>query len=263
MIGRQLGAYRVVAQLGEGGMGTVYRAVDEAAERQVALKVLRTRLEAVALARLHHPGIPTLYSLFAEDGALYMAMEYVPGSSLEDRLREHGALPWPEATRYLVEALDAVRHAHEQGILHRDLKPANLLLTPEGRVKVTDFGIAEAVGREGSATEVGLAGTPEYLAPERAVGRPADERSDLYSLGVVLYEMLTGRLPFVAESDFALLRAQAEEAPVWPAELGIALPPGLDQALRRALAKDPADRFPDAAAFAATLGCYAEPDDPQ
>lgn len=265
MIGRIVGNYRIVEKVGEGGMGTVYRAVEQMVERDVAIKVLREefvsnpelnerfRTEAVALAKLNHPAIATLYSYFRDGNEMFMAMEFVPGETLEQRIQRQGAMPWPQAVEVLLWSLDAVRHAHKMGILHRDLKPANIMITPDGRVKVTDFGIARVLNAAKLTREARIVGTVEYLAPERALGRPADERSDLYSLGVVLYEMIIGRVPFHADSDIGLLRAQIEEEPRPPRELGVSIPAEVERALMKSLAKDPDQRFPDAAAFAAAF----------
>ncbi len=263
MIGRTVGNYRIVEKLGEGAMGTVYRAVDQMVDRTVAIKVLKPEIaqnaetlerfhrEAVALARLNHPCIAQLYAFFQEGGEYFMAMEFVPGETLDSRLGREGRLPWLDALKILAPVLEGVGHAHSLGILHRDLKPANIMLATDGRVKVMDFGIACVLNTTRLTREARLVGTLEYLAPERALGKPPDARSDIYSLGMVLYEMLTGRLPFTGDTDFDLIRAQLNQKPPRPHEIGIALPPPVEGLLMTALEKDPARRFPDTGTFLA------------
>lgn len=266
MTGRFIGNYQVIEKLGEGGMGKVYRAVDTMVQREVALKSLkpeiaaqptvleRFRSEAVILARLNHPAIAQLYTFFKDGDELYMVMEYVPGETLEHAIRARGTMPWPRALGLARQILEGIGHAHDLGILHRDLKPANIMLTPAGKPKLMDFGIAQALGGPRLTREGRLIGTLEYVAPERVQGKPADVRSDLYSVGVLLYEMLTGRLPFESDSDYELMQAQVQKPAPALRELGIEVPPGVEQALMKALEKDPERRYRDAAEFAAGLG---------
>ena len=255
MIGRNIGTYQIVEKLGEGGLGTVYRAVDKAAQRDAAIEILRPeysqnadlnnrlRSESPALARLAHPAIATYYGFFREGDDAFLLSEFVPGETLENRLHRVGGLPWQQASDLVLQSLDALKQAHDTGIPHGDVKPSNIMVTPEGRVKVKAFGIARMLNLVG----------PEYLAPECVLGKPADGRSDLYSLGLVFYQMLTGRQAFQGETPAELLRAHVEEAPKLPSELGIRIPQPVEQALMRALAKNPEYRHADAAAFTAQL----------
>ncbi|MBV8201861.1 MAG: serine/threonine protein kinase, partial [Acidobacteria bacterium] len=217
MIDRVIGNYRIVEKVGAGGMGTVYRAVDLMLEREVAIKAIRPELsrepeiverfraEAKMLARLNHPAIATIYSFFVEGEDLYLAMEFVRGRSLAWLLHNAGPLPWERALPLLAGALDGIEQAHRAGIVHRDLKSENLMLTESGTVKVMDFGIARLVG-SGRLTRTGLlVGTLHYMAPEQIRGEEVDRRADVYALGAVLYEVLTGRVPFEGGSDFAVL----------------------------------------------------------
>jgi serine/threonine-protein kinase len=263
MIGRIVGNYRIVAKLGEGAMGTVYRAVDQMVDRNVAIKVLRPeiaqnadtverfRREAMALARLNHRSTAQLYAFFREGEEFFMAMEFVSGETLEGRIAREGRLAWATALQILAPVLEGVGHAHSLGILHRDLKPANIMLAEDGRVKVMDFGIATMQNTSRLTREARLVGTLEYLAPERASGKQPDARSDIYSLGIVFYEMLTGRLPFAADTDFDLICANLNDRPPQPRELGVDLPAPIEELLMRALEKDPVRRFPDAGTFLA------------
>lgn len=262
---QSIGNYRIVERLGHGGQGKVYRAIDTLVERQVAIKVLRPeiardpemlerfRAEAVALAKLNHPAIAQLYAFVCERGDFYMVMEYVPGRTLGELIRDEGPFAWPRAVSIAASILDAVAFAHNAGVLHRDLKPANVMLTSDDRVKVMDFGIAQIAGKRKMTREGRIVGTVEYLAPERIRGAAPDERSDLYSVGIVLYEMLTGRLPFEASTEYATMMAQLNERPAPPRQLGIEVPEALAAVLDKALEKDPDRRFPDAASFAAAL----------
>lgn len=254
MIGTNIGPYRITGELGEGGMGVVYRATDNI-EREVAIKALhahltrdesrlqRFRSEAVALGRLHHPNIATLFALHEQNGAYYMVMEFVQGETLEDLVKRNGALPLKTALELFCDALRGFEHAHARGVIHRDIKPSNLMLSRDGTVKITDFGIARMAG-SGRMTQTGkLIGTLEYMSPEQVRGLEQDARSDIYSLGILLFELVTGRIPFSSTSDFDLMRAQLEDAAP-PARTFVAdLPPALDAVLQKSLAKDPNARF--------------------
>jgi serine/threonine-protein kinase len=265
MVGRTVGNFRIVEKLGQGGMGSVFRAVDQMVQRNVAIKILRPDVasdpetwdrfhsEAVALAKLNHPSIAMLYSFFHEGNEYFMVQEFVPGKNLEQVIQSHGALDWRHACGILLGVLDGMRHAHEQGIVHRDLKPANIMLTPDGAVKITDFGIARLFFGPKVTRGPRVLGTVEYIAPERVQGKKADERSDVYSLGLVLYEMVAGRLPFNANTDFELMRAQMEDQPRPLAEWGVFIPSAVERSIMVALEKDPSNRHQSAAIFADDL----------
>jgi len=273
MIGRTVGNYKLIAKLGEGGMGAVYKGVDLMVEREVAVKVLRPeiarqpeilerfRAEAVALAKLNHSHIATLYSFFREGDEYFMVMEFVAGRTLESVIRDSAPMPPATAIDIASQVLEAIEHAHSQGILHRDIKPANVMLTSAGQVKVTDFGIARVLGKARLTREGCAYGTLEYLAPERIRGQEGDVRSDLYSLSAVLYEMLSHHLPFERSTDFEMMRAHLEEAPAPFAALGLpAIPPRLEAVVNRALAKSPDERFAGPTEFRAALAALsAEP----
>ena len=265
MIGSVIGSFKILDKLGEGGMGTVYLGIDLMLDRRVALKMLRPdlardaqiverfRSEAVTLARISHPRVATLYSFFRDHDQLFMVMEYVPGKTLDRVLSEDGAMPPDRAVPVFCQALDGIDHAHRLGIIHRDLKPGNLMLLADGTIKVMDFGIARVLGTSRLTRTGRLVGTVEYMSPEQVRGREAGVSSDIYSLGIVLFEMLTGRVPFHAESEYELMRAQLEDAPPPPRTFAPGIPPALEAAVLRALAKDPAARFPTASDFRAAL----------
>ncbi len=256
--------YRIVSPLGSGGMADVYLAEDERLGRLVAVKVLKARLaadeeflerfriEAQAAASLNHPGIVAVYDRGEADGATFIAMEYVRGESLKQRVRRDGALPQDEAVRIALAVLSALGAAHARAIVHRDATSYNVMLDEGGRVVVTDFGIARM--GESALTRTGaMMGTSSYLSPEQAQGRPADERSDLYSLGVVLFEMLTGRVPFRGEHDVAVAMQHVSSAPPNPRTLAPGVSEALAGVVMRALSKDPEDRYQTAEEFAAAL----------
>jgi serine/threonine-protein kinase len=258
------GRYRLVSRIGSGGMADVWCATDQQLGRRVALKVLhprfaadpqfveRFRREASHAAGLQHPNVVAVFDRGEWDGMPYIAMEHIEGPTLKEIVRERGALPPALAADVVIQVLRAARYAHKHGIVHRDLKPHNVILDEEGRVKVTDFGIARAGASE--MTETGaIMGTAHYLSPEQAQGLAVDGRSDLYSVGVMLYELLTGRVPFDAESPVSIAVRHVSEAPVPPAEVVPAVPPALEAVTLRALAKAPEDRFQDADAFIAAL----------
>ncbi len=266
MIGKRVQKYRIERELGSGAMGAVYEAVDTLTERPVAMKVLRAELarqpelierfrsEAVTLARLNHPNIAILYDFFLEGEDYYMAMEFVRGQPLESIIRTAGRLEPSMAARIMSQTLDGLSHAHSMGVLHRDIKPANIMVTGDGRVKVTDFGIARVLGSSRMTRTGRIIGTLEYIAPERIRGDEADPRSDLYSAGVVLYEMLTGRLPFTAQTDFELIKAQLEQEPTPVSDLlTVGSAAEWDAVVQKAMAKSTGQRYQTAEEFALAL----------
>jgi tRNA A-37 threonylcarbamoyl transferase component Bud32 len=265
MIGRVVGNYKILEKLGEGGMGAVFKGVDVMVEREVAIKMLRPeiarqpeiverfRSEAVTLAKLNHPSIATLFSFFRQGDEFFMVMEFVPGRPLDTLLRDFGPMPVEQTVPVFVKILEGIEHAHQMGILHRDIKPANIMITPAGAVKVTDFGIARIVGAARMTRQGNIVGTLEYIAPERIRGEEHDMRSDLYSLGAVLYEMLCGRLPFETDNEFALMQAHLSTPPPPLNRPGLMVPPEIEAVAMRALAKRAEERFSCAAEFSQAL----------
>src|SRR3954447_3866934 len=258
------GRYRAVRRLGAGGMAEVWCAEDEVLGRQVALKLLggrfaedpdfreRFRREAQAAAGLTHPNIVGIFDRSEWEGTPYIAMELVDGRTLKELVSERGPLPPPVAVNFVEQVLRALGYAHRRGIVHRDVKPQNVIIDAEGTAKVADFGIARAANSE--MTETGaIVGTVQYLSPEQAQGRPVDSRSDLYSAGVVLYELLTGQVPFDGEAPVSIALKHVSEPPVPPAQLEPGTPPALEAVVLRALEKAPARRFQSAEEFIAAL----------
>src|SRR5512134_3201821 len=258
--------YRIEREVGAGGMATVYLAQDLRHDRRVALKLLRPELSAVIgaerflgeiklTANLQHPHILPLFDSGAADGQLFYVMPFVEGESLRDRLDREKQLPIPDAVRIAGEVASALDYAHRHGVIHRDIKPGNILLH-DGRALVADFGIALAASRAGTRmTETGMSlGTPHYMSPEQAMGeRDLDARSDVYALGAVLYEMLTGEPPFSGPTAQAIVAKVMTAAPAPVTTLRRTVPPGVAAAVHQAIEKLPADRFASAAEFAAAL----------
>ena len=258
------GRYRVLRKLGGGGMADVYLCEDLTLGRRVALKVLlqrflndatfveRFRREAKAAAGLNHPNLVSIYDWGEVDGTYYIVMEYVEGETLKELIRRRGRLGGNDAVHIALQLLAAIDFAHRAAIVHRDIKPQNVMLDRNGNVKVMDFGIARA-GDSGMTEAGSILGTAQYLAPEQARGLPVDERSDLYSVGIVLYEMLTGSVPFKGDSAVTVALKHVNEMAPEPAQLVPGMPYSLNQIVMKAIAKDPDLRYQDAAQFARDL----------
>ena len=270
MAGRVLnGRYELQSVLGGGGMALVYRARDTVLNRTVAIKVLREQYasdplfqqrftrEAQSAGALSHPNIVSVYDVGKDGDLPYIVMEYVPGLTLRDLIARDHELPVDQAVNIAAGILSAVEYAHRNGLIHRDIKPGNVLITPQGTVKVVDFGIAKGAS-DLSLTAAGMAlGTAAYFSPEQARGEPARVQSDLYSVGVTLYEMLTGRTPFESDTDVGMAFKHINEAPIPPRRLNPLIPPQLEAIVLRALAKNPAARYGAAAEMERALRNYA------
>lgn len=276
MEGKRFGRYLIVSELGRGAMGAVYRAIDPLIEREVAIKTLLPHLpeqemaqvrerflrEARSAGRLNHPNIVTIFDVGEQDGIAYIAMELLEGRTLQQMLAEPKRLPVASAADLASQVAEALDHALGFGIVHRDVKPANIMVSAGGRAKLADFGVAHLPSA--SMTQTGAAlGSPKYMAPEQIIGQPVDPRADIFSLGVVLYEMLTRRTPFEREGEsavFALMNRIVMEPHLPVTQIDPSLPPAFDRILARALAKEPADRYQRAGEMARDLRNYhAEP----
>jgi len=276
LVGTTLGKYEIIELIGEGGMANVYRAWQPALQRYVALKVLAPHLsgdasflarfhqEAVSAANLKHSNIVIIHDVGDQDGHHYIAMEFIEGGSLEDRIRSQGALPLEQVVDIIGQVGQALDYAHQRGFIHRDIKPANVLIEPEGRAVLTDFGIAKAASDSGVTaplTKAGsIFGTPHYMSPEQIKEDPVDHRSDLYSLGIVCYEMLAGQVPFDGTTTHSILYAQAHNPPPPLKDANPNVPPAVEAVVNRMLAKLPDARYSSAGEFATALAEAVTPE---
>lgn len=270
LVGQTFGKCQLLRFLGKGGMGSVYLAEHLFLRRRVAIKILsrdlsadpeetaRFEREAVAAARLDHENIVRIYDVDEERGRPFIVMEYVEGEDLEEALRRRGALPVRRAAEIAREVARALQHAHAAGVVHRDIKPANILLRKDGRVKITDFGLARAAGERELGEDGTVLGTPYYVSPEQAQGLPADGRSDLYSLGVTFYQTLTGRRPFEGRSPDSVVRKHLDARRPAARAHRPGLARSLEAILQRLLAVRPEDRYPDARALRKDLELFLE-----
>ena len=264
-IGGRLGKYQILSEIGRGGMAIVYKAFDPGLQRYVALKVLSPRLateenvmrrferEATTAANLKHPNIVMIYDVSSANGYHFIVMELLEGRTLREEIRAVGALPPARVAPITAQLASALDYAHQQGLIHRDVKPSNIIVGPGDHATLTDFGLVRAMSAS-RLTEAGSAlGTLDYMPPEQLSGDDVDWRSDVYSLGVVVYESLTGQMPFSADTPYSLMRKVMYEPPPRVSMVAQGLSPAVDRAVMQALAKSPADRFRTAGEFAAAF----------
>ena len=259
------GKYEVDTELGRGGMGVVFRGRDTMLKRPVAIKVLPPQLtldtsfvrrfqqEAITAANLRHPNIVTIHDVGNQDGFYYIVMEFIEGTTVEQWIHDHGPMSPQQAGHVLHQITDALDHAHQSGLIHRDIKPANIMLNPSGHATLMDFGLVRA--GEAGLTGTGIVvGTPDYMAPEQALGQPIDRRTDIYALGVVVYRMLTGQVPFARSSSMATIYAHVHEPPPPLRQIRSDIPKPIEAVVLKTLAKKPANRYQTAGQLAADFG---------
>ncbi len=260
--------YKIISLIAEGGMAHVYKALDIEKDHIVALKILKTQFsgdkdfvdrfmqEAIAFAKLNHENIVKLYDYGSVDGLHYLSLEFVEGNSLDQLIKNNGKMPLHEVLDISIQVCNALEHAHQKKIIHRDIKPHNILVDTKGKVKVTDFGIAKAISSATITHAGGMLGSVQYFSPEQAKGERATERSDIYSLAIVLYEMLTGRLPFSGESHFSIALKHVQERPINPSVYNPDIPYNIEMIILKGLGKNPEYRFASAKEFKEALLNY-------
>ncbi|MEO6719702.1 MAG: serine/threonine-protein kinase [Ferruginibacter sp.] len=265
MIGERIHGYEINAHLGQGGMGNVYQATDTMLGREVALKMLHPQLtiesqflerfkkEARVLARLLHPNIAVIYNFIEQGNNHFMVMEYVEGVSLDELLKKYRTIPAAFVVPVFIQALEGLHHAHKKNIFHRDIKPSNLMITPDGTLKLMDFGIAKVAGEQKMTQVNRIVGTIEFMAPELIEGKDASVASDIYSMGTTLYELISGKLPFESDTDFNLMQAILKKRAIPPEKLNTSIPKKLNDIVLKAMDKNPANRYADARAFQQAL----------
>jgi|GEM_PF-3796343 len=270
MIGKTIGNFQITGVIASGGIGDVYTGIDLTLERHVAIKALRPELmnhqtlvqrfkaEAITLAKLNHSNIATVYAFLAEGDHYYLVMELVQGQTLQTIVSRHGSLSGSVALALYQQVLSGIEYAHQRHIIHRDLKPANIMLSDRQEIKVMDFGIARVLGTERMTRAGYVVGTLEYMAPEQICCQDTDARTDIYALGILLYELVTGRVPFICNSEYDLLRAQVEMSPPRPGDFNQDISSSLDRCITRAMAKAPQERFQTAREFAMALRQFEE-----
>ena len=268
-VGKRLdGRYEIEEIVGVGGMSVVYKAHDEIDDRTVAVKILKEELlqneefrrrfknESKAIAVMDHPNIVKVYDVGFGDRVQYIVEEYIDGITLKEYIERQGVLPWKDALYFATQILRALQHAHDKGIVHRDIKPQNIMLLQDGTIKVTDFGIARFARSEQRTVTDKAIGSVHYISPEQAKGEATDAKSDLYSVGVLLYEMLTGKLPFDADSAVSVAIMQLQNEPIKPSTLNPEIPEGLEEITLRAMQKNPAERYSSAAEMLADIETF-------
>ncbi|HEX3035978.1 MAG TPA: serine/threonine-protein kinase, partial [Thermodesulfobacteriota bacterium] len=254
MLGREIGSYRILEKVGQGGMGIVYKGVHTKLEQEVAIKVLspqfsqdqhmRSRFfrEAKIQAKFSHPNVVNILNYLESDGNIFLVMEYINGETLESCLKREGKLNVERATWVSMSILDALNFMHSKGVIHRDIKPSNVMFTEGGLVKVTDFGIAKVVGENGQ-TRTGMVGSFLYISPEQILGEGASAQSDIYSFGITFYQMVTGRVPFNGDSEYKIMKAHLEEKPTMPWVINSDISKDVGKIILKAIAKNSKDRY--------------------